>query len=106
MTGDTLTRKKKEAFDIASKVMLLPDKQHLFHRLNYINSLNYIKFSIGDNFAVDAPVALKVMQRSDEPCLFHRLPGSNPGWGATAPFFPESIHLACKDTIKHMSYTT
>ncbi len=72
---------KKEAFDVASKALSVMHNVLTDYNLNEEN--NYISLSTNNVFAENAPEALSVMQRSDEPRP-DGLSGSTPGWGDSA----------------------
>src|SRR3989344_9125821 len=76
---ENYNEKQNEAFDLTSEEL------SVMHNLTDCSGnglFNYINLS-KINIAEDAPEALSVMRQVDTLCL-HRLPGSTPGWGASA----------------------
>lgn len=72
-------KEENEAFDLASKALLI--MHSVLTDYNMGEGDNYINVSVNNSIAENAPEALSVMQRSDEPRP-NGLPGSTPGWGA------------------------
>ena len=71
-------KENKDATNVASMV-----KHKVFTDYDKFSNNNYINFSVNNDFAEDAPVALMVTHQSNKLAL-HGHPGSNPGWGASA----------------------
>ena len=82
-------KKKKEAFDVASRVRHMHDSRFFFHpNDNIINNNKYINFSFNKIIGAEhAPVVLMVRHQSDKLDLSsERIPDSNPGWSDSASF--------------------
>ncbi len=80
LTDTSIIKKKNKEANIASRV------KHYYTDSFNTNHNKYINFSIHNNMAGNASVALRVKHQSNKLGL-HRLPGSSPGGGATPAIF-------------------